>query len=303
VSKRLSDRAVAIKYRHRKDGQYYEHTFRPGVRVGLLDDGSVKLTSAEGRRLWRDFPDRLDKSGAPIEYLVNAPDGARPRSRKTTTQGSRSDMRHRRRHSRRNSPRRSYARKHSRRSAAVVRYEVNPTHRRHGRRRHAVAVMANPHRSHRRHYRRNPPMMAQVKAAAVASVVNMGARVVQKKTAGLALGFVPTPTTATNAGMVQAGIHTLTAAALIVLGAKILPRHADVIAGAVGGEALEQWAMLTPAAPYLSAYVPRNMLALVPSAAAPRPVARKLAGYVQAAPTMGAYARGRGNPMPVAATT
>lgn len=145
--------------------------------------------------------------------------------------------------------------------------------------------------------------MAQIKAAGLASVVNLGSRVVQKKTAGLVLGFVPTPTTATNAGMVQAGVHTLTAAALIVLGAKILPRHADVIAGAVGGEALEQWAMLTPAAPYLSAYVPRNMMTLVPSAAAPRPVARKLAGYVQAAPSMGAYARARGNPMPVSAAT
>ena len=138
--------------------------------------------------------------------------------------------------------------------------------------------------------------------AGVVSFVNFGSRLVQKKTAGLALGFVPTPTTATNAGLVQAAVHTVVAGGLAVLGMWILPRHAEVIVGAVGGEALEQWALLTPAAPYLSAYV-RRPVNTAGAAARGLSGAKKVAGYVQAAPRTEAYVARRGPSMSTPAAT
>jgi len=56
-SKVLSDRALALEYVHKEDGQTYRHDFLAGVRVTLLPNGTVKLTRPDGRPLWDDFPD------------------------------------------------------------------------------------------------------------------------------------------------------------------------------------------------------------------------------------------------------
>lgn len=54
----LSDRALEIAYTHAADGKDYQHTFRKGVRIQLLRDGSARLYRPDGRPVWKLFHDR-----------------------------------------------------------------------------------------------------------------------------------------------------------------------------------------------------------------------------------------------------
>lgn len=151
------------------------------------------------------------------------------------------------------------------------------------------------HRRSRRSYRRSPGLFASLKQAGVAGLVNFGARTVQKKTAGLALNFIPQPKDANTARAVTAVVHLVTAGILAVLGERFWPAHADVIAGATVGEGVEQVVMLTPLGPKLSAYVRRP--GVLPGGGG-TPV-RKLAAYVSPRSSMAAYVpASRGRPMP-----
>lgn len=55
VSFVLSDRAIALAYKHAEDGHAYEHKFATGVRIQLLGDGSVRLYRPDGRPTWKNF--------------------------------------------------------------------------------------------------------------------------------------------------------------------------------------------------------------------------------------------------------
>ena len=55
VTAQLSKRVYAVQYRHVEDGQDYEHTFKTGVCMELLSDGSVRIYSRSGKPLWGDF--------------------------------------------------------------------------------------------------------------------------------------------------------------------------------------------------------------------------------------------------------
>jgi len=47
-------RVLTLDYVHGDDGQAYTHSFRPGVKMQALEDGSVRLFHPR-RRIWRDF--------------------------------------------------------------------------------------------------------------------------------------------------------------------------------------------------------------------------------------------------------
>lgn len=49
-----SRRVLSLDYIHDDDGQAYTHTFRPGVNMQALEDGSVRLYNGR-RRIWKDF--------------------------------------------------------------------------------------------------------------------------------------------------------------------------------------------------------------------------------------------------------
>jgi len=51
-----SNRVYEVRYRHDENRENYKHTFRPGVRLQGLPDGSVRLFHPD-RPLWRDFPE------------------------------------------------------------------------------------------------------------------------------------------------------------------------------------------------------------------------------------------------------
>jgi hypothetical protein len=50
----LSRRVRMIEYDHTADGKVYRHTFRTGVMMDLLPDGSVRLYHEAGKPLWKD---------------------------------------------------------------------------------------------------------------------------------------------------------------------------------------------------------------------------------------------------------
>lgn len=49
-----SRRVLSLDYIHDDDGQAYTHSFRPGVRMRALEDGTVQLYNPR-RRIWREF--------------------------------------------------------------------------------------------------------------------------------------------------------------------------------------------------------------------------------------------------------
>lgn len=51
----LSREIHAIKYKHASDGKLYEHKFARGSAIELLPDGSIRVFSPTGVRLWNDF--------------------------------------------------------------------------------------------------------------------------------------------------------------------------------------------------------------------------------------------------------
>ena len=51
----LTSRVYAIQYRHATDGKDYEHKFKPGVKIELLADGSLRVRSTRGKPLWGNF--------------------------------------------------------------------------------------------------------------------------------------------------------------------------------------------------------------------------------------------------------
>lgn len=54
VAGTLSDRVYELRYRHAKDHRDYKHSFGPGVKAILLEDGRVVLWHPT-KRLWKDF--------------------------------------------------------------------------------------------------------------------------------------------------------------------------------------------------------------------------------------------------------
>lgn len=54
IVKVLSGRTLEIKYRHNQDGKLYAHTFKKGVRIGLLSDGTAILWHPS-KRIWAEF--------------------------------------------------------------------------------------------------------------------------------------------------------------------------------------------------------------------------------------------------------
>lgn len=157
----------------------------------------------------------------------------------------------------------------ARRSAIpVVHYAANAPARRHaGRRGHHMR--SNPRRA--RGFRRNPVGLAgflgeRLKGGALV----YGGRIVNKKLGALVQGFLPAPT-GTSATM-MAGVelvasHALAATAVALAGRSLFPRFAVELANGAFAEAIEQAALLTPAAPYLSAYVrPAQLVAREPAA-------------------------------------
>lgn len=50
-----SSRVYEIAYKHVKDGKAYKHPFKTGVCMELLPDGSIRIYSRTGKRLWKDF--------------------------------------------------------------------------------------------------------------------------------------------------------------------------------------------------------------------------------------------------------
>lgn len=55
VSRQLSRRVFAIQYKHVQDGKDYQHDFASGVCMELLNDGSIRVYSMTGKRLWKVF--------------------------------------------------------------------------------------------------------------------------------------------------------------------------------------------------------------------------------------------------------
>lgn len=54
-AKRLSKRALEIRYIHDDDGKAYVHAFKRGVTIEFLPDGSARLYRPDGKPLWKDF--------------------------------------------------------------------------------------------------------------------------------------------------------------------------------------------------------------------------------------------------------
>lgn len=50
-----STRVFEIAYKHVQDGDDYIHKFRRGVCLELLPDGSLRIYSHDGKRLWKSF--------------------------------------------------------------------------------------------------------------------------------------------------------------------------------------------------------------------------------------------------------
>lgn len=46
---------IEIRYVHAEDGRAYKHDFGSDVRMAAMPDGSVRLYSTTGRRIWGDF--------------------------------------------------------------------------------------------------------------------------------------------------------------------------------------------------------------------------------------------------------
>jgi hypothetical protein len=55
VQRQQSSRVYEIAYKHNEDGKAYKHTFKPGVCLELLSDGSIRIYSRTGKPLWRNF--------------------------------------------------------------------------------------------------------------------------------------------------------------------------------------------------------------------------------------------------------
>lgn len=51
-----SDRVYSIAYKHKQDGDDYEHEFERGVCLRANADGSVTLYRRDGRPVWEEFP-------------------------------------------------------------------------------------------------------------------------------------------------------------------------------------------------------------------------------------------------------
>jgi hypothetical protein len=51
----LSKNIVSIRYKHVADGDYYEHKFKAGSCIELLPDGSIRVFSPRGVKLWGDY--------------------------------------------------------------------------------------------------------------------------------------------------------------------------------------------------------------------------------------------------------
>lgn len=48
-------RPISIRYQHATDNKFYEHKFGRTARIVLLDDGSVRIESTQGKTMWGDF--------------------------------------------------------------------------------------------------------------------------------------------------------------------------------------------------------------------------------------------------------
>lgn len=51
----LSKNIVSIRYQHAADGDFYEHKFKKGSVIELLSDGSIRVYSPRGVKLWGDY--------------------------------------------------------------------------------------------------------------------------------------------------------------------------------------------------------------------------------------------------------
>lgn len=55
IVRQLSRRVYAVEYKHIQDGDDYRHDFGSGVCMELLSDGSIRIYSMTGKRLWKNF--------------------------------------------------------------------------------------------------------------------------------------------------------------------------------------------------------------------------------------------------------
>ncbi len=51
----MSKRVFEVAYKHATDGKAYKHEFAAGVCMEALPDGSIRIYSMRGKRLWGDF--------------------------------------------------------------------------------------------------------------------------------------------------------------------------------------------------------------------------------------------------------
>ncbi len=51
----MSKRVFEVAYKHTADGKAYKHEFAAGVCMEALPDGSIRIYSMRGKRLWGDF--------------------------------------------------------------------------------------------------------------------------------------------------------------------------------------------------------------------------------------------------------
>ena len=196
-----------------------------------------------------------------------------------------------------NPPRRRRRRHHHNAAAA-------PT----ARRRRRPAMRKNSH--HRRHHRRNPPRARGAISAAVSGVMHgfgvVTGGVLARKARGGLQGVV---TTNANVSTGLPGLATTTAAAIAgtVANHMFTPaRHrelGDYVVAGMWAEAITFGLALTPVAPYLSAFPPRNPLRIIDNSPTSRLSAYARAGggrlsaYSRGGATFGAYTRTVGVPV------
>lgn len=127
--------------------------------------------------------------------------------------------------------------------------------------------MTNAPKHHRRrhHARRNPPILRYTVELVKGGALTYGGRIVNKKVAGFVQSHLPTPSTPGATAATLLGVRLATTIAVALAARQFAPKLAAEIANGAMAETIEQGVLMTPAAPYLSSYLPRRVSSYAPA--------------------------------------
>lgn len=277
----LTNRIEEIRYKHREDGKWYKHQFKPGASIQLLDNGDAVIERKDGKPVWMD-DGSLDSGRDDVHFLTNPKHGAKrarsSRRRRHMTKTRRPVSRNRPKKRRTDMARRKrnakgrFVKSHAttkrrrRRTATVTRMRsgrkrarraavthLNPRRRR--RYRLGKAYGAKRSRSHRRHYRHNPSVRGFTNLLKEGFVGGAGVVIGQqitRKGSALFKQYIPGQATATGFMTLISPLAAATIGSFIA--DKFAKKLAPFIVAGAFSEVINLGLAQTPAASYLSAY-------------------------------------------------